>query len=371
MKWLFINTVPGQCSIHEKGLEIYSVLRKFGEPTYRATEAELKFDEGRVKFIPRDGLNDPGKARDLVARGGYEFVVVNYHHTVNHFGRSFEDLPAAFGVPVYAMVTEVMMVAPYACKLHGEWTKVFLLDPTLDGSHAMEQRNVMLRHSASRTSSSSRHTPGHFQWPGPLQHRELVAMPRPIVDWPKRRMELNFSVPHKPNIGFHGFATMGKSLLPMFEQAIFEFKSFNLNIRLPSFSFGSGTEGDKKAVLLREVGEIRCKAQMIGGIDINVEESYVYRERLLEWCADQDLLCYHHEREMPGLASTIDDAVTVGTPVSVSNSSTFRHVHQYQDPYPKLKLRDAMVSDAVYRMWDDWQEEKFRERFASHVLADG
>jgi hypothetical protein len=186
--------------------------------------------------------------------------------------------------------------------------------------------------------------PRVFAFPRPL---EVV---RGIPDYEPRDV---------PVIGSFGFATPGKGFATLVEAVSREFEKAVIRLRIPH-----GTHADPQgSIAASTLGE--CQRLLRPGLELEIEREYLDKASLVAWCAENTLNAFLYHRNQPGLAATTDQAISAGRPLVVSPCETFRHIHEYIPPYPRISLREAIQGSlpAVQRMAETWHADRFRERF--------
>lgn len=251
---------------------------------------------------------------------GYAFYLLNYHPSTMRWldTRCIRHIK---GLKM-TMVLEVLPNDPFVLCPEGHFDAYIVLDPTL-------------RH----------------------KNKHAYAFPRPLetVD------HLPAQMPNEmPVIGTFGFATKGKGFQHVVEAVNKEFDRAIVKINIPYGDYVPDSQ--QHAKFLAEL----CKSKAKPGIEVVVTHDYMEKQQLIEWCAANTLNCFLYDRDMPGLAATTDQAIVARRPLSVSDNPTFRHIHTYIPPYPKLGLKEAIARsmEGVDRMNIDWSPEQFRQRFS-------
>ncbi len=256
--------------------------------------------------------------------GGYDFYLFNYHHVT----MSLLDTSKVRELPGFkaTFVLEMRPGDPFVfCPDH--FDAYCVPDPTM-------------RHPDPRV----------YAFPRPLE--EVEDLP-PYVD------------PGVPLIGSFGFATPGKGFDMVVWAVGKEFDRAVVRLNIPPATFG-----DVSGEAAREVART-CRRLARPGVDVLVSHEYLSKEELIRWCATNTINLFFYDRDLPGLAATTDQAVTAQRPLLVSPCETFRHIHEYITPYPRLSIREAVETtlEPVRRMKEAWSPARFREAFRE-VLAD-
>ncbi|HTB51452.1 MAG TPA: hypothetical protein VK718_01665 [Ferruginibacter sp.] len=282
------------------------------ESGYLVYECLLQSKQYQLDYIEIDINN-----REI--KTGYDFYFFNYHLvTMAWLETKFLKKELGF---VITMVLEVAPDDAFVLCPEKDFTVYCALDPSLQS----KQKN-------------------------------LFAFPRPLT-------KINFELPvitnEIPVIGSFGFGTKGKGFQHVVEAVNKEFDKAIIRINIPYGDFIP--ESKKYAFYLGEV----CKQKAKPGIEVRVTHDFMNREELIKWCNANTLNCFLYDRNMPGLSATTDQAIVTRQPMSVSNNDTFRHITAYLPPYPSFSLKDSIKksSPLIKKMNDDWQSEKFTERF--------
>lgn len=293
MKGYFLNSRQAACSIHEQGRDVFDLLEDFG----------LRY------------FTDPGRFLAAIGTDRPDFVIVNYHHTVN----KTIDKRYCDGVPTLAFHWECRKSDPLAglCKQQ-DWDAICVPDPTFD-----DRDNI-------------------FSFPRPV--------PWNLPD-DKERIKV-------PVIGFLGFATRGKFPDEMAKAIGDEFEEVVVRLHIPAGTYVKG-DADKFIADFKEAVQRHVKQ---GTVEVN--QVYLTKPQLIKWVEDLNLLIIHYRRDIPGLAAVPDLAVAAMTPFSVSDCDTFRHVFRYQSPYPQRSLKESMLYTLpLGAMRCAWSRERFVEKF--------
>jgi hypothetical protein len=308
---LFLNTKKANCSIHESGLMIYECLKL-------SSAFDLKYCEIHEKqtLVPTN----------------FDFYLFNcHHHTMAWLDtKSIHQLPGC----KLNIILEVSPGNAFALTPRREFDAYCVLDPTIT-----EQDGV-------------------FSLPRPLEQYEEE---RPLM-----------SADH-PVVGTFGFATPGKGFERVVDAVGREFENATVRVNIPSgdyaddysFRLQNQNYADYLARLCHDVAR--------SGIRVETTNEYMSKHELISWCAANTINCFLYHRNQPGLAATTDQAISSGRPLSVSQNDTFRHVHQYIEPYPFRSLREsiAISEKEVFRAKQDWSPQVFANKFETileHVL---
>jgi hypothetical protein len=252
--------------------------------------------------------------------GHYDFIVFNWHHQttpdITH------DVLSAINIPKYTVVTECAPDNPVP--ITPKWFDGYLvLDPTVEDKG------------------------------------QIWGMPRPLETYdPEPR-----TTRQVPVIGSFGFATAGKRFDLIIDQANKEFNEAIIRFNIPEATYVPSAahialESNLKKLAKRE-------------IDLQITHDYLSKQELIEWCAYNDLNAFFYYRNMTGLAAVTDQAISAQRPILVTEDYTFRHIHPYMDPYPKMSMKEALTTvDPVRHMYKDWHPTQFAKKF-ERILANG
>lgn len=194
-------------------------------------------------------------------------------------------------------------------------------------------------------------------------NRLVSAFPRPLDPFYNPDVPL----PDIPTIGSFGFATPGKGFDQVVKAANYEFDKAVVRINIPY-----GTHAGKRSREYAKTIEDECCRAANPGIDVQITHDYMSKEELIRWCAGNTLNCFLYDRNQPGLAATVDQAVSSGRPLAVSYNATFRHVLKYIKPFPLRTLKEsiALSIPEVIQMQIDWTPMAFAQKFEELLAAN-
>ena len=192
--------------------------------------------------------------------------------------------------------------------------------------------------------------------------KNVYAFPRPLE---KVNFELVKIENEIPVIGTFGFATKGKGFHHVVEAVNKEFDNAIIKVNIPFGDFIP--DSNRYAEYLGTI----CKQRAKPGITVKVSHDFMSKTELVQWCSANTLNCFLYDRNMPGLSATTDQAIISGSPLSVSDNETFRHITAYLPPYPKWSLRDSIEKSEplINEMQKDWSPENFARKFET-VLGE-
>ena len=284
VKFLFVNTQPAQCSIHESGKQIFAAMDNC--PHWDITYVEISDIDRQAlfqyrKFILHDGT-------DL---GDFDAYVINYHditmrnaHRINGELKAGLDpsLLTALNAPVFGIILEVEPNDPWP-RLHEDvFNGYFVIDPTL-------------------------------KYPDP----RFIACPRPLP-LPSNH---HYADPGRPVIGSFGFPTRDKSFDKIVKAVSEEFDSAIVRLNIPRATFLADDQDRDFEKIAQS-----CYDAAKPGIEVIITREFFTDERLIEWCAENTLNVFLYTRDMPGLAAVTDQAIASGRPLAVSDKIGRAHV---------------------------------------------
>ncbi len=259
---------------------------------------------------------------NVLSFGHYDFIVFNWHNQttpdITH------DVVSAVKVPKFTMVTECLPNNPMPQT--PDWFDGYLvLDPTVKDSGKI--------------------------WGMSRPLEPFNPEPRPIREIPV--------------IGSFGFATAGKRFDLVLDEAAKYFDKATVRINIPPATYVHSSAEVNLAAFLQ------LHAKEFPNIEFLVTTDYMTKEELIQWCAYNDLNAFFYYRNMTGLAAVTDQAISAQRPLLVTKDYTFRHIHAYMDPYPKMSMKEALVAiEPVRCMYRDWHPTKFAEKF-ERILGNG
>jgi hypothetical protein len=254
----------------------------------------------------------------------YDFVVFNYHpYTMGWLDTS--KVSNIRGTKI-AFILETLPNNPYAMCAPGHFDVYCPLDPSMNLDD-----------------------PSVYPFPRPLDP--------PLATLPE--------LPTIPTIGSFGFATKGKGFELVVDAVNNEFDRAIIRIHTATNTVIGKGKPDPGTL------EDRCRNIANPGIDVIVTHDYLTKQGLIEWCGQNTLNCFLYDRHQPGLSATTDQAISSGRPLAVSDNETFRHIHDYINPYPKWNLRKSIAcsQEGVLAMQNKWSAENFMRRFV-YLLKD-
>lgn len=353
LRGAFINTAKAICSIFESGEMVFDCLKSSKRYTldyitldqidiaHLRERRELKLlNTARAEGVPNtserngNGAQHPAEhpSREP-GRGDYDFWVFNYHP--NTMAPTLpRDLLPYFKGPKFAIVLEVEPDNPIKFVPAADFDSCMVLDPTAIAS------------------------------------AKVTPFPRPLRGTARRGRP---TVRPVPIIGSFGLGTPGKGFEQVVEAVNREFDRALVRVNVPPASHVDPIMFKVHQMKYIEyIGKL-CKKIARPGIEIEFTDEFFDGEQLVDWCGENDLNCFMYTRRQSGLSATTDQCVISGQPLIVSSNDTFRHIHPYIAPYPKLSLREAMrtTGPAVRQMQEDWSIDSFQKTFYDMLLDHG
>ncbi len=250
----------------------------------------------------------------------YDFYIFNYHHeTMRNVeyvdSGQFVNLPGR----KICVILEMNQNDPFPYMNPRGFTDFLVIDPTMN-------------------------------YPDSRVH----SFPRPLSDFrPIRKID---TVPDIPIIGSFGFATPDKGFDIVVAAAAIEFEQAHVRINIPPSYYADPILGNSFKDYIKQ----QCKELQRPGITVEFTNHYFSDSELVDWCAENTINCFFYTRNCPGLAAATDQAIMSGSPLAVSDNTTFRHIHNYIEPYPTKTLRELILTShsGIEKMRQDWSSER-------------
>jgi SAM-dependent methyltransferase len=170
----------------------------------------------------------------------------------------------------------------------------------------------------------------------------------------------NFPVPSKPIIGSFGFGTPKKGFEKIVQLVQQEFDVADVRFNIPSADFG-----DKNGISARAIAT-NCK-DLINkpGIKLIVTHDYLNDKTMLDFLAQNTLNVFLYEDTSGrGLSSTVDLAMAVQRPITVSDAVMFRHV---LDVDPSICIKNNNLKTIIQNNFTPLQKH-YHEWNADNLL---
>jgi hypothetical protein len=255
-------------------------------------------------------------------QGDFDFAIFNHHPWTNGW---MIPILHTFTYSKYTIVTEVgdySNILPYTPHI---FDKYIILDPTIP-----DFDNI-------------------YGFPRPL---ELIT---PISSSPKGI-----------TIGSFGFPTDGKNWEEIVMRTQKEFDNAVIRFNIPHATFIPDNE--------KRIQQITQSCNSLvykPNVELQITHHYFNKEELVQWCAENTLNVFLYNRNQPGLSATTDQAIIAERPIYVSTNTTFRHIHQYLNPYPQT-FKEAIehTLPSVLEMKRNWSPYMFAQKFEQILLSE-
>lgn len=299
MRGIFYNSRMSLCSIWESGKMCYDALKK-------STQFTLDYSEGTT------------------LDSSYDFVIVNYHHHVNHWIN--ESILQAFHKPTFCVVTEVSFSEnPIQC-VPPYFSHYLVLDSTVKETDRVH------------------------------------PFGRPLEDFTVTPTEHD---PECPSVFSFGFATSGKEWHKIIELVQQEYDRASIHFNIPQGTYiPNSMQKNHMDAIKEECARVLTKP----GIELTITHDNLSKEELIQLCSTKTINCFYYNRQhlfTSGLAAVTDQAIASGRPLFVTSDCTFRHIHQHLPFYPNLTIKEAIEStkDGVLAMKELWSSANFLAKF--------
>lgn len=315
---LLVNTNKAVCSIHEFGKIAYNSLRdndNWDIDYVETRQIDLNaFYNGKIII---DGAN----------RIPYDVYLFNYHEVMARFENvNCNNFLAGFGIKL-AFIMEMHENNPIARSMYSsnKFDGYIVIDPTM-------------------------------VYPDSRYH----AFHKPML-------KSNIPIIHQQNkipmIGSYGLGfDVSKGFESIIEAVNLEFDQAIIRINLPEFTYSPTDNHPREFLNFKQ----RCESIAKPGIELRITRYLFTNDELIRWCGQHDLNAFFYDRDFAGLTSAADQAIVSGRPVAISDCRpAFRHMMQYQLPYPKQKLKETILNGdiSVNAMNNDWSVERFQMKF--------
>lgn len=317
-RFLFVNPRQANCSIYKSGRQIYDAL---------AGSDNWTLDYVEIPNIDIVHLHAGRIVVDGVEREPYDVIIFNYHDITM---RGMEGVRSEFFANIpsikYSIILEMETNNPLSRLFSDDFDGYLVMDPTMKYSD-----------------------PRFHAFPRPI--------PAAVID--------EYQHQDIPVIGSFGFATQDKAFDHIVEAAGREFDRAIVRINIPK-----ATYADPEDLAYRQIVQ-QCQAAARPGITVEFSREFFTDAELVRWCSRNTLNCFLYTRNMPGLAAVTDQAIASGRPLAISNNPTFRHIHNYVQPYPLISLQQSMDNiDGVKRMQEDWSWAACQRRLTEILFEE-
>lgn len=310
---LFINTKKAQCSIYEAGKMFFKSI----------VSSEFSFT-----YIEIDKLDKEKLYNGIVQSGddirNFDYYIFNYHPITM---RNVEGIDSSklknFKGKTISLILEMNKDEPFPKEYmlnENDFDEYIVLDPTFNT----------------------------FNF-------NVHSFPRPLPPL-KEIIKIN-QIPEIPIIGSFGLPGNDKNFIKILDQASKEFNKCIIRINIPSATY---MHNELKKSIVNEL-----LSNFYPNVHLQITHEYMSDDDLIEWCRGNHLNVFLYSRNSPGLSSVTDHVIAAGSPLLVSNSSTFRHLHPYISCFPITTFREAMLYSqyGIEKIRYDWSKNKCEETF--------
>jgi len=310
---LFVNTDKAQCSIYERGRDVFHCLR----------DGEWILDYVEIGQI---NLNDlyKGKITCENLLQNYDFYVFNYHPVTFKRVYNFDEtqlhniLGSKINI-IFEMEQSDDLLASHDIDINS-FDSHMVLDPTFVSNN-----------------------------------KKLISFPRPLGElFPITPIT---EIPTVPIIGSFGFPNFDKNFDLVIKQASIEFEKSIVRLHIPYATYMHSS-------LLDSIVE-SCKSIQVDNVSLEITHNFLNDNELINWCKMNHLNVFLYSRNMAGLAATPDVVIKSGSPLLTSNNRTFRHLFPYMKSFPEWSFKDAMLlsQEKIKIIRNDWSVKNFNKRF--------
>lgn len=310
---LFINTRKAQCSIYEAGKMFFDSI----------SSNEFNFTYIEIDKLDRDKLHQ-GITQSGNDIRKFDVYIFNYHPgTMKGIeGIDSSKLKYLKGKTI-SLILEMNKNDPFPKDYmlsETDFDEYIVLDPTLETTK-----------------------------------KNIHAFPRPIIS-PRDIIE-HKEIPAIPIIGSFGLPGEDKNFTKILEQASKEFDKCIVRINIPQATF---IEDVYRKYLINELLNT-----FYPNVNLQITSEYMSDEELINWCRGNDLNVFLYSRNFSGLASVTDRVIIAGTPLLVSDNTTFRHLHPYIGHFPQVTMKSAILNSRlkIEKIRKDWSTERCQEIF--------
>jgi hypothetical protein len=116
-----------------------------------------------------------------------------------------------------------------------------------------------------------------------------------------------------------------------------------------------------------------CRIASRDNVELLITHDFMSNDELIDWCSQNTVNAFFYQRHILGIAAAPDQAIASGRPIAVSSNPTFRHILQYQKPYPEMSLRETIENGGEYvrQIQQDWSQERCIERLTEIIFDSG
>lgn len=298
-KGIFYNSKHALCSIWESGHMVYNILAK-------SKKYSLDYSE------------------DTVLDSTYDFIVVNWHYSVNNWITS--DILKDYAGKIYCVVTEIGL------------NDLFIRTPKIFNHYLFLDPSIT---------------------DDPIQH--IYGFPRPLEPYLSEPEKV---MPEIVTVGSFGFATRGKQWDLIIDTVCKEFDNAIIRFNIPHATY---IRHKMHRLTLRTIQN--KIATVKPGIKIELTQTNMTKEEIIKWCGENTINCFFYDRYklgfVHGLCAVTDQAISAGKPILTTNDPTFRHIIKYIKTFPEITIKDAINTNNISQIQEDWHPDKFLTKFES------
>jgi len=319
-RFLFVNTREANCSIYEKGVTFFDI---------NEDSENWHMDYVEVDYLDRDQLyNGRIVLKNGMAPPKYDTIIWNYHpYTMKELEQIDCTHFHKLNTINYCMVVEEVSNEehPVIANVPDVFNGYIILDPTK-------------------------------RFADPRYH----YYPRVLT----KIIEGKKIIPEVPIIGCFGYVTVDKGFDLIVAAASAEFEKSIVRFNLPQAAYA-----DQNKNLLNQVLQ-QCHAAARDNVELQITHNFYNTDELIDWCSQNTINVFLYQRHIQGIAAAPDQAVASGRPIAVSQNPTFRHILQYQKPYPEMSLRETIENgvDYVKQIQYDWSRERCIQRLTEIIF---
>jgi len=287
------------------------------------------WESGRMCY---EALKDSDKytldySEDTFMHNSYDFAIFNQHYSVNAW-MTEHDIKQ-FNKPTFCIVTEVSFNPNSIEYSPNFFDHYIVLDPTV------------------------------------IETDKIHAFGRPLEDFDVPKSVTDES--SIPKIFSFGFANVGKEWFKIVEAVQNDYDEAEIHFNIPK---GTYIPYDMHVSQITGINQHCMSIINKPGIKFKMTHDTLTKMELIELCSTKTLNCFFYNRQHlcpSGLSAVIDQALSSGTSILVTNDNTFRHLRKYVDYYPTIGIREAIAKnkEGVLRMKNDWSKTNFLKKFES------
>ncbi|MEJ7587331.1 MAG: hypothetical protein WKI04_07185 [Ferruginibacter sp.] len=159
----------------------------------------------------------------------------------------------------------------------------------------------------------------------------------------------NFPLPAVVTVGSFGFGTPQKGFEKIIIKVQEEFDDAIIRLNIPSADFGDADGSNARKIAANCRALLRKK-----GIQLEVTHDFLSDNQMLDFLAQNSINVFLYEATSGrGLSSATDNALAVGRPLAISNSSMFRHVLK---TVPSVRLDTSSLKQVLTGGFEPFQK---------------